>query len=75
MLPVSLPNMNFAFASAKTRSTCNSVSINRTTGYLCQEKRLKGKRRCQLKRDRKNEWTSRAKEFESETRTRRKLAL
>ncbi|KAK6745514.1 hypothetical protein RB195_011937 [Necator americanus] len=44
-------------------------------GDFSQEERLRRSFHRQLKRDRENEWTSRAKEFEKETRTREKPIL
>ncbi|KAK6728277.1 hypothetical protein RB195_005738 [Necator americanus] len=61
-LPVLLPRKKFAFASAETKSTYNSVCVARSAGD--QEKRLRRKLRRQLQQDRDNEWTSRAMEFE-----------
>ncbi|KAK6736104.1 hypothetical protein RB195_019030 [Necator americanus] len=62
--PVLLPRKKFVLASAETKSTYNSVCVARSTGDFNQEKRLRGKLRCQLQQDRDNEWTSRAMEFE-----------
>ncbi|KAK6752126.1 hypothetical protein RB195_003505 [Necator americanus] len=59
-----LPRKKFAFASAETRSTYNSVCAARSAGDFNQEKRLRRKLRRQLQQDRDNEWTSRAMEFE-----------
>ncbi|KAK6759250.1 hypothetical protein RB195_021081 [Necator americanus] len=63
-LPVLLPRKKFAFASAETKSTHNSVCVARSAGDFNQEKRLRRKLRRQLQQDRDNEWTSRAMEFE-----------
>ncbi|KAK6725954.1 hypothetical protein RB195_004333 [Necator americanus] len=63
-LPVLLPQKKFAFASAETKSTYNSVCVARSAGDFNQEKRLRRKLRRQLQQDRDNEWTSRAMEFE-----------
>ncbi|KAK6757534.1 hypothetical protein RB195_015383 [Necator americanus] len=63
-LPVLLPRKKFAFASAETKSTYNSVCVARSAGDSNQEKRLRRKLRRQLQQDRDNEWTSRAMEFE-----------
>ncbi|KAK6765386.1 hypothetical protein RB195_025346 [Necator americanus] len=63
-LPVLLPRKKFAFASAETKSTYNSVCVARSVGDFNQEKRLRRKLRRQLQQDRDNEWTSRAMEFE-----------
>ncbi|KAK6763341.1 hypothetical protein RB195_023877 [Necator americanus] len=63
-LPVLLPRKKFAFASAETKSTYNSVCAARSAGDFNQEKRLRRKLRRQLQQDRDNEWTSRAMEFE-----------
>ncbi|KAK6760750.1 hypothetical protein RB195_021991 [Necator americanus] len=63
-LPVLLPRKKFALASAKTKSTYNSVCVARSAGDFNQEKRLRRKLRRQLQQDRDNEWTSRAMEFE-----------
>ncbi|KAK6764572.1 hypothetical protein RB195_024771 [Necator americanus] len=63
-LPVFAPRKKFAFASAETVSMYSSACVARTTGDFSQEKRLRRGLRRQLKRDRENEWTSRAKEFE-----------
>ncbi|KAK6763320.1 hypothetical protein RB195_023868 [Necator americanus] len=65
-LPVLLPRKKFAFASAKAKSTYNSVFVARSAGDFNQEKRLRRKLRRQLQKDRDNEWTSRAMEFEME---------
>ncbi|KAK6742905.1 hypothetical protein RB195_010273 [Necator americanus] len=54
----------FAFASAETKSTYNSVCVARSTGDFNQEKRPRRKLRCQLQQDRDNEWASTAMEFE-----------
>ncbi|KAK6744165.1 hypothetical protein RB195_011088 [Necator americanus] len=62
--PVLLPRKKFAFASAETKSTYNSVCVARSAGDFNQEKRLRKKLRRQLQQDRDNEWTSRAMEFE-----------
>ncbi|KAK6734649.1 hypothetical protein RB195_018064 [Necator americanus] len=62
--PVLLPRKKFAFASAETKSTYNSVCVARSAGDFNQEKRLRRKLRRQLQQDRDNEWTSRAMEFE-----------
>ncbi|KAK6763784.1 hypothetical protein RB195_024205 [Necator americanus] len=61
---------NFAFAYAETISTYNSICVAHTTGDFNQEKRLRGRMRLQLKRDREKEWTSKVKEFEKAGRTR-----
>ncbi|KAK6755547.1 hypothetical protein RB195_014115 [Necator americanus] len=76
-LPVLLPRKKFAFASAVTKSTYNSVCIARSAGDFNQEKRLRRKLRRQLQQDRDNEWTSRAMVFEKawETGTRGKPML
>ncbi|KAK6757362.1 hypothetical protein RB195_015280 [Necator americanus] len=63
-LPVLLSRKKFAFASAETKSTYNSVCVARSAGDFNQEKRLRRKLRRQLQQDRDNEWTSRAMEFE-----------
>ncbi|KAK6743866.1 hypothetical protein RB195_010892 [Necator americanus] len=63
-LPVLLPRKKFAFASAETKSTYNSVCDARSAGDFNQEKRLRRKLCRQLQQDRDNEWTSRAMEFE-----------
>ncbi|KAK6764050.1 hypothetical protein RB195_024397 [Necator americanus] len=63
-LPVLLPRKKFAFASAETKSTYNSVCVARSASDFNQEKRLRRKLRRQLQQDRDNEWTSRAMEFE-----------
>ncbi|KAK6763411.1 hypothetical protein RB195_023927 [Necator americanus] len=63
-LPVLLPRKKFAFASAETKSTYNSVCVARSAGDFNQGKRLRRKLRRQLQQDRDNEWTSRAMEFE-----------
>ncbi|KAK6759596.1 hypothetical protein RB195_021276 [Necator americanus] len=63
-LPVLLPQKKFAFASAETKSTYNSVYVVRSAGDFNQEKRLRRKLRRQFQQDRDNEWTSRAMEFE-----------
>ncbi|KAK6735344.1 hypothetical protein RB195_018508 [Necator americanus] len=60
-LDLAAPRKEFAFASAETISTYNSVCVAHTD--FSQEKRLRRLRR-QLKRDRENKWTSRAEEFE-----------
>ncbi|KAK6761200.1 hypothetical protein RB195_022322 [Necator americanus] len=62
--PVLLPRNKFAFASAETKSTFNSICVARSTGDFKQEKRLKRKLRRQLQQDHHNEWTSRAMELE-----------
>ncbi|KAK6765000.1 hypothetical protein RB195_025077 [Necator americanus] len=62
-LPVLLPQKKFAFASAETKSTYNSVCVARSADDFNQEKRLRRKLRRQLQEDRDNEWT-RAMEFE-----------
>ncbi|KAK6742012.1 hypothetical protein RB195_009715 [Necator americanus] len=62
MLPVLLPRKKFAFSSAETKSTYNSVCVARSAGDFNQEKRLRRKLRRQLQQDR--EWTSRAMELE-----------
>ncbi|KAK6737644.1 hypothetical protein RB195_020013 [Necator americanus] len=63
-LPVLLPQQKFAFASAETKSTYNSVCVARSAGDFNQEKRLRRKLRRQLQQNRDNEWTSRAMGFE-----------
>ncbi|KAK6742342.1 hypothetical protein RB195_009920 [Necator americanus] len=63
-LPVLLPRKKFAFASAQTKSTYNSVCVARSAGDFNQEKRLRRKLRRQQQQDRDNDWTSRAMEFE-----------
>ncbi|KAK6761806.1 hypothetical protein RB195_022769 [Necator americanus] len=63
-LPVLLPRKKFAFASAETKSTYNSVCVACNAGDFNQEKRLRRKLHRQLQQDRNNEWTSRAMEFE-----------
>ncbi|KAK6734569.1 hypothetical protein RB195_018015 [Necator americanus] len=63
-LPVLLQRKKFAFASAETKSTYNSVCVARSAGDFNQEKRLRRKVRHQLQQDRDNERTSRAIEFE-----------
>ncbi|KAK6752544.1 hypothetical protein RB195_003768 [Necator americanus] len=63
-LPVLLPRRKFAFASAETKSTYNSVCVARSAGVFNQEKRFRRKLRRQLQQDRDNEWTLRALEFE-----------
>ncbi|KAK6729566.1 hypothetical protein RB195_006547 [Necator americanus] len=63
-LSVLLPRKKFAFASAETKSTYNSVCVARSAGDFNQEKRLRRKLRRQLQQDRDNEWTSRAMKFE-----------
>ncbi|KAK6741592.1 hypothetical protein RB195_009452 [Necator americanus] len=63
-IPALLPRKKFAFASAETKSTYNSVCVLRSTSDFNQEKRLRRKLRRQLQQDRDNEWTSRAMEFE-----------
>ncbi|KAK6728136.1 hypothetical protein RB195_005657 [Necator americanus] len=63
-LPVLLPRKKFAFASAETKSTYNSVCVARSAGDFNQKKRLRRKLRRELQQDRDNEWTSRAMEFE-----------
>ncbi|KAK6765655.1 hypothetical protein RB195_025520 [Necator americanus] len=62
--PSLLPRKKFAFASAQTKSTYNSVCVACSAGDFNQEKRLRRKLRRQLQQDRDNEWTSRAMEFE-----------
>ncbi|KAK6748757.1 hypothetical protein RB195_001405 [Necator americanus] len=52
-LPVLLPRKKFAFASAETKSTYNSVCVARSAGDFNQEKRLRRKLRRQLQQDRK----------------------
>ncbi|KAK6760526.1 hypothetical protein RB195_021841 [Necator americanus] len=59
--PVLMPRKRFAFAPAETRSTCHVACVARITGDLSQEKRLRRKLDSQLKCDRENEWTTRAK--------------
>ncbi|KAK6761689.1 hypothetical protein RB195_022681 [Necator americanus] len=61
-LPVLLPRKKFAFVSAETKSTYNSVCVARSAGDFNEEKRLKRKLRRQLQQDRDNEWTSRTME-------------
>ncbi|KAK6762566.1 hypothetical protein RB195_023334 [Necator americanus] len=61
---VLIPPKKFAFASAETKSTYNSVCVARTTGDFSQENHLKRRLRRQLKRDGGNQGTSRAKKFE-----------
>ncbi|KAK6734898.1 hypothetical protein RB195_018223 [Necator americanus] len=68
-LPVLLPRKKFAFASAETKSTYNSVCVARSAGDFNREKRLRRKLRRQLQQDRDNEWTSRAIEFGRRGRT------
>ncbi|KAK6763780.1 hypothetical protein RB195_024202 [Necator americanus] len=63
-LPVLLPRKKFAFASAETKSTYNSVCATRSAGDFNQEKRLRRQLRRQLQQHRDNEWTSRAMELE-----------
>ncbi|KAK6752326.1 hypothetical protein RB195_003630 [Necator americanus] len=63
-LPVLLLWKKFAFASAETKSTHNSVCVARNAGDFNQEKRLRRKLRRQLQQDRDSEWTSRTMEFE-----------
>ncbi|KAK6763393.1 hypothetical protein RB195_023916 [Necator americanus] len=65
-LPVLLPRKKFTFASAEAKSTYNSVFVARSAGDFNQEKRFRRKLRRQLQKDRDNEWTSRAMEFEME---------
>ncbi|KAK6763053.1 hypothetical protein RB195_023669 [Necator americanus] len=55
--PVLTPRKKFAFASAETISTKNSVCVACITSEVTQEK-LRRRLRHQLKRDRENEWTS-----------------
>ncbi|KAK6739650.1 hypothetical protein RB195_008256 [Necator americanus] len=62
-LPVLLPRKKFAFASAETKSTYNSVCVVRSAGDFNQEKRLRRKLRRQLQQENDNEWTSRAMQF------------
>ncbi|KAK6758849.1 hypothetical protein RB195_016214 [Necator americanus] len=59
-LPVLLSRKKFAFASAETKSTYNSLCVARSAGDFNQEKRLRRKLLRQLQQDRDNEWTSRA---------------
>ncbi|KAK6744494.1 hypothetical protein RB195_011297 [Necator americanus] len=47
-LPVLLPRKKFAFASAETKSTYNSVCVARSAGDFNQEKGLRRKLRRQL---------------------------
>ncbi|KAK6763285.1 hypothetical protein RB195_023842 [Necator americanus] len=54
-LPVLLPRKKFAFASAETKSTYNSVCVARSAGDFNQEKCLRRKLRRQLQQDRDNE--------------------
>ncbi|KAK6754442.1 hypothetical protein RB195_013443 [Necator americanus] len=56
----------FAFASVETISTFSSVHLARTPVKFSWERRGRLRRMLcrQLKRDRDNEWKSRAKEFE-----------
>ncbi|KAK6762795.1 hypothetical protein RB195_023486 [Necator americanus] len=49
--PVIEPKKKLAFASAKTKSTCNSVYVARSTGDFNQEKRLRRKLHRQLQED------------------------
>ncbi|KAK6762471.1 hypothetical protein RB195_023263 [Necator americanus] len=53
-LDLAAPKKKFAFASAGTVSTHNSVCFARNTGDFSQEKRLRRKLRRQLKPDREN---------------------
>ncbi|KAK6739498.1 hypothetical protein RB195_008175 [Necator americanus] len=62
--PVLIPRKKFAFASAETKSTYNSVCAARIAGDFNQEKRLRRKLRRQRQQDRDKEWMSRAMEFE-----------
>ncbi|KAK6764168.1 hypothetical protein RB195_024477 [Necator americanus] len=55
-LPVLLPRKKFAFASAETKSTYNSVYVARSAGDFNQEKRLRRKLRRQLQQDRDRLW-------------------
>ncbi|KAK6764380.1 hypothetical protein RB195_024634 [Necator americanus] len=55
-LPVLLPRKKFAFASAETKSTYNSVCVARSAGDFNQEKRLRRKLRRQLQQDRDRLW-------------------
>ncbi|KAK6727626.1 hypothetical protein RB195_005364 [Necator americanus] len=55
-LPILLPRKKFAFVSAETKSTYNSVCVARSARDFNQEKRLKRKLRRQLQQDRDNEW-------------------
>ncbi|KAK6756178.1 hypothetical protein RB195_014523 [Necator americanus] len=61
-LPALLPRKKFAFASAGTKSTHNSVCVARSISDFNQEKRLR--RKLRRHQDHDNEWTSRAMEFE-----------
>ncbi|KAK6742955.1 hypothetical protein RB195_010308 [Necator americanus] len=54
-LPVQMPRKKFAFASAETRSTYNSVCVARSIGDFNQEKRLRRKLCRQLQQDRNSE--------------------
>ncbi|KAK6734694.1 hypothetical protein RB195_018094 [Necator americanus] len=63
-LPVLLPRKKFAFASAKTKFTYNSVYVACSAGDFNQEKHLRRKLRRQLQQDRDSECTSKAMEFE-----------
>ncbi|KAK6740816.1 hypothetical protein RB195_008967 [Necator americanus] len=54
-LPVLLPRKKFAFASAETKSTYNSVCVARSAGDFNQEMRLRRKLRRQLQQDLDNE--------------------
>ncbi|KAK6730301.1 hypothetical protein RB195_007019 [Necator americanus] len=60
---VPLPRKKFAFTSAETNSTYNSVCVARSSGDFNQEKRLRRKLRRQLQQDHDDECTSRM-EFE-----------
>ncbi|KAK6739516.1 hypothetical protein RB195_008171 [Necator americanus] len=62
--PVLIPRKKFAFVSAETKSTYNSVCAARIAGDFNQEKRLRRKLRRQRQQDRDKEWMSRAMEFE-----------
>ncbi|KAK6764880.1 hypothetical protein RB195_024992 [Necator americanus] len=59
-----MPREKFAFASAGTKSTHNSVCVARNTEDFNQEEGLRRKLRRQLQPDCDNEWTSRAEKFE-----------
>ncbi|KAK6762857.1 hypothetical protein RB195_023528 [Necator americanus] len=54
-LPVLLPRKKFAFASAETKSTYNSVCVALSAGDFNQEKHFRRKLRRQLQQDRDNE--------------------
>ncbi|KAK6763810.1 hypothetical protein RB195_024222 [Necator americanus] len=61
---IQMPRKKFAFSSAETISTHNSLCVARSTGDFNHKKCLRTELRRQLQQDRNNEWTSRAKEFE-----------